>query len=150
MISLSYIMSLALGLMSMIPPSPASVCSPPAPLTLNPNYFPIFLASETSFPFLVSLGTAMWMLNLIPVPRLDGQDVTAPNLWSYIKLTPDFSIVSTNSFKLLRAIPRFWPLYMNMILRWSSSPIHIKNLLSVDSYIPLPRGQSLLIPAELR
>lgn len=69
--------NLADGLISTVPSFPIGVCSPPIPLTDNPNGLQIYFAF-TSVPSLVKFGIAKCKDALIPVPILVGHDVTTP------------------------------------------------------------------------
>merc|ERR1719494_1326702 len=150
MISASFMKSRACGEISTVPSFPIGVCSPPVPRTESPSGVATFLAS-VSVPSLVRFGSFTWTDARMPVPRLDGHDVTYPYLSERANLIP--SSDSTASKRTLRRSNTsfsFVPFFMHMIRSWSSSPNHMIHCLSAACQQPRPYGQSDEIPALLR
>ena len=133
MICASVIQNLADWLISTVPSFPIGVCSPPIPLTDNPNGLQIALA-YVSVPSAHKLGIARWTLALIPVPIFVGHEVTTPK--SRDMAHPPYIFYSTTStafLSLSKTSFKIVPFFIHIILKWSSSPTQIMNYLSYET-----------------
>ena len=123
-------------------PSFDSECSPWIPLICTLNFSAI---ASKDYLFWESLGNFTWTEARIAVPRFEGQEVMYPKCSSCENLTSS-SIWCAARLSRSKTAWMSEPCYIEMILSWSSSLTHTKNVFDSLWYIPRPLGQSLLSP----
>ena len=97
--------------------------------------------------FFMSFGKFMWTEALRPVPRLVGQVEIYPR-WSSLANFAFSSILLAALASLVKTYLISDPFYIDIILNWSSSFTHTRNVLSLLWKIPLASGQSLSSPHD--